>query len=74
MVVRRIKMVGFTVDELKIIAESIPYMLHEDVGFRTNLLTKVDKMINAYCEHESCVSFHEQFRWQLCGKCGVQYK
>jgi len=38
------------------------------------LMTKVKYMIDNYCEHTPSDAHYEQFRWQLCQKCGVQYK
>jgi hypothetical protein len=67
-------MIDFTKEELQVIAESIPYILHESVEFRTQLLNKVNNMIGAYCYHTPSDAHYEQFRWQLCRKCGVQYK
>lgn len=67
-------MIDFTKEELTLIAESIPYMLHIDVEGGTKLLQKIDKMIEQYCDHTPSDAHYEQFRWQLCRKCGVQYK
>ena len=38
------------------------------------LKDKLDKMIDNYCDHTPSDAHYEQFRWQLCRKCGVQYK
>lgn len=35
---------------------------------------KIQFMIDNYCEHTPSDAHYEQFRWQLCNKCGVQYK
>jgi hypothetical protein len=35
---------------------------------------KIQSMIDSYCEHIPSDAHYEQFRWQLCQKCGVQYK
>lgn len=67
-------MLEFNKEELQVIAESIPYILHESVEFRTQLLQKVTDMIDKYCDHTPSDAHYEQFRWQLCRKCGVQYK
>ncbi len=67
-------MINFDKEELEIIAESIPYMLHKNLDERTKLLHKVDNMIKNYCEHTPSNAHYEQFRWQSCSKCGVQYK
>jgi hypothetical protein len=42
----------FTKEELELIAEAIPYILHKGVLVRTELLKKIDGMINNYCEHK----------------------
>ena len=38
------------------------------------LKDKIQFMIDKYCEHEPSDVHYEQFRWQICSKCGVQYK
>ena len=43
----------FTKEELTLIAEAIPYILHKGVSVRTELLKKIDAMIDNYCEHDS---------------------
>ncbi len=35
---------------------------------------KIQSMIDNYCEHEASDAHYEQFRWNLCSKCGAQYK
>ena len=46
----------FTKEELILIAESIPYLLHLKTKERTELLKKIDNIINNYCEHKNDVS------------------
>lgn len=41
----------FTKEELILIAEAIPYILHKGVSVRTELLKKVDEMITNYPIH-----------------------
>jgi len=38
------------------------------------LKAKIKVMIDKHCDHEPSDAHYEQFRWQLCAKCGVQYK
>ena len=62
----------FTKEELKEIYLSL---FDPDSNFiGENLLTKLRIMIKNYCEHEPSGAHYEQFRWEVCGKCGVQYK
>jgi hypothetical protein len=59
----------FTKEELELIAEAIPYILHKGVLVRTELLKKIDGMINNYCEHlhagEACGT--------ICRDCGARW-
>jgi hypothetical protein len=38
------------------------------------LINKIQDMIDTYCEHQPSDSYYEQFRWQLCRKCGKEYQ
>ncbi len=58
----------FTKDELILLAESIPYLLHMQTNARTGLLMKIDKMIDGYCEHSNFMIEHHGKRY-ICDKC-----
>lgn len=72
----------FTREELADLAAGAGWMWSELAGCVDDdviegwklLEKKVSKMIAHYCEHEPSDAHYEQFRWQLCSKCGVQYK
>ena len=59
----------FTKEELILIAESIPYILHKGVLVRTELLKKIDGMIVNYCEHQNTRNGDP---CQECEDCGRQ--
>lgn len=62
----------FTKEELVKIWRCINPVLIGDDAY--DLKIKLREMIDNYCDHEPSDSHYEQFRWQLCGKCGAQYK
>lgn len=65
----------FTKEELEDIHRAV--YLCDKVGYEVNasdILPKIQSMIDNYCEHEPSDAHYEQFRWQLCSKCGVRYK
>ena len=52
----------FTKEELEILAEAIPYILHKGVIERTELLKKIDGMINNYPIHLDISELETQTR------------
>ncbi len=60
----------FTKGELILLAESIPYLLHIKTNARTDLLIKIDSMIDNYCEHIS----DGRNTTPKCLKCGEFYR
>jgi hypothetical protein len=74
--VRIVIMNEFTKEELQIIAEAIPYILHKGVQVRTELLKKIDGMINQ-CNHEKLFGVSKYIDGELgslCSKCGKFYR
>jgi hypothetical protein len=61
----------FTKEELE---EILKYVSHPIWTNSHNLTSKIQSMIDNYCEHTPSDAHYEQFRWQLCKKCGAQYK
>lgn len=59
---------NLTQDELRIIWLSL-----NGNHYRT-LKAKIKILLDNYCEHEPSDAHYEMFRWQLCKKCGIQYK
>ena len=59
----------FTKEELQLLAESIPYLLHMQTKARTDLLMKIDTMIDNYCEHSESHANHD-YEVEQCKKCG----
>jgi hypothetical protein len=57
----------FTKEELELIYY---HLKNEPI----EIMNKVKSLIDNYCDHTPSDAHYEQFRWQLCGKCGVQYK
>ncbi len=68
--VNRLIMNEFTKEELMQLRHLVSSVPIDDVL----LLRKIQSIIEHYCDHQSLVSFHEQFRWQQCSKCGEVYK
>jgi hypothetical protein len=62
----------FTKEELEYIYDELDSNYSELKNIP--LMKKIQSMIDTYCEHEPSDTHYEQFRWQLCQKCGVQYK
>jgi len=70
----------FTKEELITLKNGVEYL-----SDRTSLsLQYIDKcntvvkklipMIDNYCEHEPSDKYPNKFKWQLCSKCGADYK
>jgi len=59
---RVLQMNDFTKEELEILAEAIPYILHKGVIERTELLNKIDIMINNYPIHLDISELETQTR------------
>ncbi len=71
-------MSDFTKDELEELKRCCNWVINcKDTHYTTTtygLPEKIQSMIDNYCEHTPSDAHYEQFRWQLCRKCGVQYK
>lgn len=70
----------FTKQELNTMADGIVLIkrqckMNDEVRQELDMLDeKLCSMINNFCDHTPSDTHYEQFRWQLCGKCGAQYK
>lgn len=64
----------FTKEELILIAESIPYLLHLEPEKRTYLLYKIDKMIKDFCDHNSLRQKGDDEYVALCRDCGKLFQ
>ena len=60
------EMNDFTKEEL----EYIKYWCQVDFKIKN----KIQAMIDSYCEHEPSDKYPNGFKWQLCVKCGKEYK
>ncbi len=61
----------FTKEELEKLLFSIK---HGTPWGEEPIAIKIQSMIDSYCEHTPSDAHYEQFIWQVCSKCGVQYK
>lgn len=72
------EMNNLTKPELQEIKRCIKYMINGGTTPYSSLTMDINKklqsLIDNYCEHEPSDGHFEQFRWQLCSKCGAQYK
>jgi len=69
-----LNMNDFTKEELQYLYRAIyerPNTVTEEMDM---MREKLQSMIDNYCEHIPSDNHYEQFRWQLCSKCGEQYK
>ena len=70
----------FTKDELNMMADGIVLIkekckISDITALTLDILDgKLCEMINNYCDHEPSDAHNEQFKWQLCSKCGCEYK
>lgn len=61
----------FTKEELEWMAVTINYYADE---IAPEIVEKLRIMIDNYCDHTPSETYYEQFRWNICDKCGAQYK
>ena len=68
-------MSDFTKEELKELMYGLYCRAKLDGSMANKILyEKIQSLIDNYCEHEASGGHYETFRWQLCRKCGTQYK
>lgn len=60
----------FTKEEL----EDIDFALLTVYLGNSALRKKIQFMIENYCDHESSDKYPNEFKWQLCCKCGKDFK
>lgn len=67
----------FTKEELKrLLLRSFLWVGHieNQNKFELELINKIQSLIDNYCEHEPSDRYPNEFKWQLCCKCGADYK
>lgn len=69
----------FTKDELEFLWATLsccypPWDIPDNVKNEFgSCMKKLQCMVENYCEHKPSDEHHENFRWQLCSKCGAEY-
>lgn len=66
----------FTKEELIWLYETLQWIVEyfREPDSTYAIKDKLKSMIDNYCDHILSDAHYEQFRWQLCQKCGAQYK
>ncbi len=70
---------NFTKEQLLYIEKALHWYIQSDDNPRDDyqclfVSKKIQSMIDNYCEHEPADKYPNIFKWQLCAKCGEEYK
>ena len=66
----------FTKEELEKICQFFNIAIEDfkEPDSTYKLRDKIQYMIDSYCDHEASDKYPNEFKWQLCSKCGKEYK